>query len=147
MIEIRPSAEADALYMTLHLCGFSRDEIASVGIPPENVLGHVRQLASSHWTKVVVIDGAPAIMARSFPFTPHQRTTQFVAAECDPRKLAIGARRWAIEERGRFPGKGFVARSYSLHPARDRFMAALGMSKIDESPAFATFSDSRMVLP
>ena len=143
MIAVRPATTNDAYDLCLNLHSMTRSETDNAGIALDRLLDRVKGAAAAPGACAVDVDGDLAIIAWSAPLGPGRRATMFLAATCkDGRKLTIAARRWAARERAAHPRVEFVSTTFSTHPQRDRFLAALGMRKISERPGFALFSDS-----
>jgi hypothetical protein len=121
----------------------TRNEFENANVLPRFTLAHLRTFATAPGASAVLVDGSLAAVAYSTPIADRKRATGFAAARSNGRKLVLAARRWAAHERQKHPTVEFVSASFSTHPERDRFMAALGMRKVAEHPAFTVFSDSQ----
>ena len=139
MIEIRPCQMADApeLYANLH--PITRQEADAYKVFGESFYPFVAELAAREGARTGVVDGKVAFIAASRPVGKNRRTS-FLMAKVDGRKLALAARLWAKRERAAFPGAAFEVCSYSLHPLRDRFFAALGLAPKAQREGFAIFA-------
>jgi hypothetical protein len=146
MITIRPSLPEDAHEIFTNLGDFTRDELDNCGISDQHLYSHLQDVAASPDAMAVLLDGKIAVLAASSALKNGARQTSFFAAACERHKITFAARRWAALARAMYPGVGFVSVSYSRHPARDRFLAALGMRKIDETPRYCVFADSNYSL-
>jgi hypothetical protein len=129
-------ADADELYANLH--PITRQEADAYKVFGEDFYPFVAALTAREGAKTCVIDGKVAFIAASRP-GPRGRRTSFLMAKSNGRKLAIAARQWAKEERMAFPHTKFEVCSYSLHPLRDRFFAALGLAPKVQREGFALF--------
>ena len=141
MIEIRPCQEGDARALFDDLHPITRQEGEAYKVFGAALYPHIRDTSERAGARTGVIDGRVAFIAASGVLRLEERTrrTSFVMAQCDGRKLAIAARKWAKMERADYPGWSFSVTSYSLHPLRDRFFAALGLRYKGGRPGFALF--------
>lgn len=140
MIEFGPVGEEDirAVIDTPH--PVTASEFENAGVVAADLLAHL-QLEDTA-ALACTIDGKLAFIAASFQHSEEARSTMFLAVDgVDNKKLALGARKWGREEHERFPGKHAISMSYSTHPMRDRFFAALGFKKVGEGENHVVFAD------
>lgn len=120
----------------------SQSEVESVGFDLKETCTYLDWLVANGTATACDIDGVLAFIAASSPFAEKVRQTSFIAAKgAEGWKLALGARRWRKAEKAAYPGNALEATSYSRHPLRDRFFAAIGAHKVGEGPGYARFSD------